>query len=135
MPIGNLSSQLFANIFLNDFDHRIKEELRVRHYIRYVDDMVFLGESREQLQGVCDQVIAILAGDGLVIHPRKIRLAPVSAGVPFLGYVVWPGHVSAGQYLRKRYHHRLRQHERGVHDRAQALISYRAALSHTGASR
>lgn len=135
MPIGNLPSQLFANIFLNDFDHWIKEDLRIKHYIRFVDDMVFLGESRESLQAVCDQIIATLARDGLIIHPLKIRLAPVSAGVPFLGYVIWPGHVSAGQYLRKRYHHRLRQHECGVQDRRQALISYRAALSHTGANR
>lgn len=134
MPIGNLSSQLFANIFLDDFDHWVKEDLRVKHYIRYVDDMVFLGESREQLQAVGDQVIATLARDWLVIHPRKIRLAPISAGVPFLGYVIWPNHVSAGQYLRKRYHHRLRQNEQGGQNRSQALISYRAALAHTGAT-
>ncbi|MER2537941.1 MAG: reverse transcriptase domain-containing protein [Azonexus sp.] len=135
MPIGNLSSQLFANIFLNDFDHWVKEGLRIKRYIRYVDDMVFLAESREQLQGICDQVIATLAKDGLVIHPRKIRLAPVSAGIPFLGYVIWSGHVSAGKYLRKRYHHRLRQQETEGQDRSQALISYRAAFSHTGVTR
>lgn len=135
MPIGNLSSQLFANIFLNDFDHWVKEGLGIKRYIRYVDDMVFLGESREQLQAVCDQVIATLARDGLVIHPRKIRLAPASAGVPFLGYVIWPGHVSAGQYLRKRYHYRLRQHESGGYDRSEALESYRAMFKHTGSTR
>lgn len=135
MPIGNLSSQLAANIFLNDHDHWVKEVLRIERYIRYVDDMVFLGGSREELQRVCDQVIATLARDGLVIHPRKIRLAPVSAGVPFLGYVIWPGHISAGQYLRKRYHHRLRQHESGGYDRSEALTSYRAMFKHTGSTR
>lgn len=135
MPIGNLSSQLFANIFLTDFDHWVKEDLRVKRYIRYVDDMVFLGESREALQAIADQVIAQLAADGLVIHPRKIRLAPVSAGVPFLGYVIWPGHVSAGQYLRQRYHYRLRQHESGGYDRSESLLSYRAMFRHTGPTR
>ncbi len=135
MPIGNLSSQLFANIFLNDFDHWIKETLRVKQYIRYVDDMVVLGESREELQGLCEQITAKLAGDGLTIHPHKTRLAPVSAGIPFLGYVVWKKHISAGHYMRSRYHQRLRQHESGGRDRTDALRSYRSMLNHTGSTR
>ena len=135
MPIGNLSSQLFANIYLNDFDHWVKETLRVRHYLRYVDDMVFLGESREGLLAITEQIVQRLAADGLTVHPRKIRLAPVSAGIPWLGYVVWPGHVSVGRYGRQRYHHRLRQHETGGYDRSESLNSYRAMLKHTGATR
>jgi len=135
MPIGNLSSQLFANIYLSDFDHWVKETLRVHHYTRYVDDMVILGESPEQLQDLCTLIVAKLDKDGLIIHPHKTRIAPIAAGVPFLGYVVWPGHVSAGQRLRHRYHYRLRQHESGQQDRSQALNSYRAALAHTGATR
>jgi len=135
MPIGNLSSQLFANIFLNDFDHWIKETMRVRRYIRYVDDMVILGESHEELQTLCAQITAKLASDGLTIHPHKIRLAPASAGIPFLGYVVWPQHISAGRYIRSRYHQRLRQHESGGRDRTDALRSYRAMLNHTGSTR
>lgn len=91
--------------------------------------------SPETLRQIAEQITARLAEDGLVIHPKKIRLAPVAAGVPFLGYVVWPGHISAGQYLRRRYHHRLRQHETGGQDRTEALNSYRAALLHTGATR
>lgn len=133
MPIGNLSSQLFANIYLSDFDHWVKQTLRVRHYIRYVDDMVILGESPEQLHALCLQIVDKLAEDGLIIHPHKTRIAPVAAGVPFLGYVVWPQHISAGQRLRQRYHYRLRQHESGQ-DRSEALNSYRAALAFTGAT-
>lgn len=135
MPIGNLTSQLAANIYLNDFDHWIKECLRLRHYIRYVDDIVVLGRSREALLDVAEQMIDRLEAEGLTVHPRKVRLAPTRAGVPFLGYVVWPQHVSAGQYLRRRYHQRLRQHEHGGRDRTEAIRSYRAALSHTGATR
>lgn len=135
MPIGNLSSQLFANIYLNDFDHWVKETLRVRHYLRYVDDMVFLGESREALISLSEQLVQRLAEEGLTVHPGKIRLAPVAAGVPWLGYVVWPGHVSAGRYVRQRYHHRLRQHENGGYDRTESLNSYLATLSHTGSTR
>jgi len=135
MPIGNLSSQLFANIFLNDFDHWVKETLRVKRYIRYVDDMAIMGESREELQTICAQITDKLASDGLTIHPHKIRLAPASAGIPFLGYVVWPEHISAGHYIRSRYHQRLRQHESGGRDRTDALRSYRAMLNHTGTTR
>jgi len=135
MPIGNLSSQLFANIYLNDFDHWVKETLRVRHYVRYVDDMVFLGESREALLAICEPLIQRLAADGLTVHPRKIRLAPVTAGIPWLGYIVWNGHISAGCYGRRRYLHRLRQHEKGGYDRSDSLRSYRALLSHTGSTR
>lgn len=135
MPIGNLTSQLFANIFLNDFDHWMKETLRAKRYVRYVDDMVILGESRDELQTLCEQITAKLASEGLCIHPHKIRLTPTSAGIPFLGYVVWPNHISAGRYIRSRYHQRLRQHESGARDRTDALRSYKAMLNHTGTTR
>lgn len=135
MPIGNLPSQLFANIYLNDFDHWVKEVLGIRHYIRYVDDIATLGRSRDVLLAVAEKMVERLEADGLTVNPRKVRLAPVSAGVPFLGYVVWPQHISAGQYLRRRYHHRLREHESHGRDRSEALRSYRAALSHTGSAR
>ena len=135
IPIGNLSSQLFANIYLSDFDHWVKEQLRLRYFIRYVDDMVCLFESREEAQTTCARITERLSADGLTVHPRKIRIAPASAGIPFLGYVVWPNHVSAGRYLRRRYLQRLRQHETGGYDRSESLESYRAMFGHTGATR
>lgn len=135
MPIGNLSSQLFANIILNDFDHWIKQDIGIQHYIRYVDDLVILGHSADELRAIARRIVERLAADGLTIHPRKVRLAPVSAGIPFLGYVVWPRHISAGQRLRRRYHYRLREHETQGRDRSEALRSYRAALAHTGSTR
>jgi len=134
MPIGNLSSQLFANIFLNDFDHWMKETMLVKRYVRYVDDMVITGKTAAELQDLCALIVDKLAADGLTIHPKKIRLAPVAAGVPFLGYVVWPNHISAGAYGRRRYLHRLRQHEAGGYDRSEALASYKAMFSHTGST-
>lgn len=132
MPIGNLTSQLFANVFLNEFDHWVKQDLGVRHYIRYVDDMVIVAETQQELRDIRAAIVQHLAADGLTIHPKKVRLAPATAGIPFLGYVVWPKHVSVGAYGRCRYHQRLRQHESGGYDRTEALASYRAMLSHTG---
>lgn len=134
MPIGNLSSQLFANIFLSDFDHWIKQTLRIKHYIRYVDDMVILADTQQELLDISAAIVARLATDGLTIHPKKVRLAPVAVGIPFLGYVVWPKHVSVGAYGRRRYHNRLRQHESGGLDRTQAIRSYQAMFRHTGPS-
>lgn len=135
MPIGNLTSQLFANIFLNDFDRWMKQELRIKHYIRYVDDLVILGSSADELRAIANQIVKRLDSDGLTIHPYKVRLAPTHAGIPFLGYIVWPRHISAGQYLRRRYHQRLRDHENHGRDRTEAIRSYLAALSHTGSTR
>lgn len=134
MPIGNLSSQLFANVFLNDFDHWMKEELRVKHYIRYVDDMVILADSPEYLRNVRDAIVAKLSADGLTIHPKKIRLAPAKSGIQFLGYVVWPNHISAGHYVRSRYIHRLRQQEQQGKDCSEALAAYSAMFNHTGST-
>lgn len=134
MPIGNLTSQLFANIFLNDFDHWVKEVLQVRAYIRYVDDIVILGSTRAELEQISGQLVARLAAEGLTLHPKKIRLAPTAGGIPFLGYVIWPAHVSIGSYGKGRYHRALRQHAAGAFDRSESIQSYLAMLAHTGSS-
>ncbi|THF61541.1 RNA-directed DNA polymerase [Pseudothauera nasutitermitis] len=135
MPIGNLTSQLLANIFLCAFDHWVKQTLRVQRYIRYVDDIVIVASDRDELQHIGRQIAQRLAAEGLAIHPHKIRLAPVAAGIPFLGYVVWPEHIAAGRYIRHRYLQRLRRHESGIQDCSEALHSYRAMLALTGATR
>lgn len=115
-------------------DHWVKEELRIKKYIRYVDDMVILAETQQELANLRKLIVAKLALDGLTIHPKKIRLAPSSSGIPFLGYVVWPNHISAGKYVRGRYLHRLRQHEQHGYDKSEALAAYSAMFSHTGSS-
>jgi len=134
MPIGNLSSQLFANIFLCDFDHWVKQDLGVKRYIRYVDDLVFLADSADELRAVRDTAIGKLDALGLAINPRKIRLTPARAGIPFLGYVVHPNHISAGAYVRSRYIRRLREHEQDGYDRSESLLAYQGILSHTGST-
>jgi retron-type reverse transcriptase len=91
IPIGNLTSQLFANVYLDPFDHFVKETLRVRHYLRYVDDFVCLDSSKTALRQVLAAQEEKLAALGLGLDPRKVRLAPVSTGLPFLGFVVSPG--------------------------------------------
>ncbi|MCJ8207681.1 RNA-directed DNA polymerase [Pseudomonas sp. RGM2987] len=90
LPIGNLSSQFFANIYLDALDQFAKHQLGAKHYIRYVDDFVFLHESPQQLNEWKSQVEAFLPGLGAKLNPSKTILQPVDRGVDFVGHVIKP---------------------------------------------
>ncbi|CAK1568563.1 retron-type reverse transcriptase [Burkholderia pseudomallei] len=93
LPIGNLSSQFFANVYLDVLDQRAKHVLGARHYIRYVDDFVFLHESPAQLNEMLADVTAFLpARLGVSLNPRKTILQPIDRGVDFVGQVIKPWH-------------------------------------------
>lgn len=93
LPIGNLSSQFFANVYLNELDQFAKHRLGARHYIRYVDDFVILHESPQWLNGALQQIDAFLL-DRLhtKLNPRKTILQPISRGIDFVGQVIKPWH-------------------------------------------
>jgi RNA-directed DNA polymerase len=132
MPLGNLTSQLFCNILLNDFDHWVKEKLGVRYYIRYVDDMLFFGESKTELRALSVTLIEYLDSIGLIVNPRKMSILPISHGVPFLGYIIWANHISAGWRIRKGYAAAMRTTHLIQNAKVQA---YRTCFRSTGASR
>jgi RNA-directed DNA polymerase len=90
IPIGNLTSQFLANLYLDDLDHHIKQVLRVPAYLRYVDDLVVLDGSKERLADVRATVRERLAADRLRPHPNKAHIAPVRVGLDLLGYRVFP---------------------------------------------
>ncbi len=90
LPIGNLTSQVFGNIFLNDLDQFVKHKLKLRYYGRYVDDMVFIHHSKEYLREVVGTVREELATVGLDVHPGKIYLQHYTKGVLFLGQFIKP---------------------------------------------
>ena len=91
LPIGNLTSQIFANFYLNGFDHFMKHDLGLRWYGRYVDDMVVVHQDRSFLSELVLVVRRYLDERlGLGLHPGKIVLAPCSEGVGFLGAVIKP---------------------------------------------
>lgn len=98
IPIGNLTSQLFANVYLNELDHFVKDDLRVKFYLRYVDDFIILDCSKEKLHQIKKEVVDFLATLKLELHTKKIRVFPVSKGVDFLGFVNFLTH----RKLRKR---------------------------------
>jgi len=92
LPIGNLTSQFWANVYLNPFDHFVKRELRCPAYLRYVDDMLFFGDDKEQLHGWRGAAIERLAGLRLTLHENQAQVYPVAEGIPFLGFRVYPTH-------------------------------------------
>ena len=91
LPIGNLSSQFFANVYLNALDQFVKYTLRAKHYIRYVDDFVLLHESPQQLSAWRAQIEHFL-GEQLhaQLNPSKTILQPISRGIDFVGQVIKP---------------------------------------------
>lgn len=109
LPIGNLTSQFFANIYLNGFDHFIKENLKVKAYLRYVDDFALFSDSKSDLQTARQQLEAYLSTDlRLKIHPVKSQLFETKIGATFLGFRVFPEHIRVCSKNLKRGRQRLR---------------------------
>lgn len=92
IPLGNLTSQFFGNWYLNAFDHYVKERLKVKGYIRYVDDMIFFSNSRDFLEELIMIVDGYLEKFRLKIHPHKTLLQKSSDGIVFLGHKVYDTH-------------------------------------------
>lgn len=108
LPIGNLTSQFFANIYLNEFDQFVTKALRINNYIRYVDDFIIINNSKEKLKSIISIIDNFLQINlGLRIHPRKIILQETRRGVDFLGYYIRPTHTLVRQKVVKRFKDRL----------------------------
>ena len=98
IPIGNLTSQLFANIYLNELDQFVKHELRARYYLRYMDDFVILHPDKAQLRRWRYQIATFLHERLRLQLNERTRLFPARQGIDFLGYRIWRTH----RLLRKR---------------------------------
>lgn len=90
LPIGNLTSQFFANIYLHSLDLFVKHELRVKGYLRYVDDFLLFGDDRSALKAQGQRVREYVQTLRLHIHPDKFRLMATDKGVDFVGFVMFP---------------------------------------------
>ena len=90
LPIGNLSSQFFANVLLDDLDQFVKHRLRAPHYVRYVDDFILLHQSPQWLNQARGQIEQQLAQLHLQLNPRKTILQPVGRGIDFVGHLLKP---------------------------------------------
>jgi hypothetical protein len=90
--VGNLSSQFFANVYLDALDQFVKHTLKAPRYLRYVDDFVLVHHSREQLQQWLAQITTFLRNTLRLELKADIRLRPLTDGIDFLGYVTYPTH-------------------------------------------
>ena len=131
LPIGNLTSQLWANVHLDNFDHWVKEQLHVPAYLRFVDDFILLSDEKEQLKDWRDAVEEQLASLRLKIHPRKSVIRRTSEGVPFLGYVVRPRQIRVRGETVRRFRRRMLRHIAESDDAAAVEQSMAAWRGHT----
>lgn len=93
LPLGNVTSQLFANIYLNELDQFVKHVLKEKYYIRYCDDFVIVSGDQRHLESLMPVLNNFLQAKlKLILHPNKIEIRKLSQGVDFLGYVTLPHH-------------------------------------------
>jgi retron-type reverse transcriptase len=93
LPLGNLTSQLLVNIYMNEFDQFVKHKLKVKYYIRYADDFVLLLEDKQVLENLLPQIADFLEEKlKLTLHPNKVSITTFASGVDFLGWVHFPDH-------------------------------------------
>ena len=98
IPIGNLTSQLFANLYLNELDYFVKHMLRQRYYIRYMDDFLILGDDKRELHEILCKIEKFLKIHLKLKFNKKTRVFPIKQGVDFCGYKIWASH----RLIRKR---------------------------------
>ena len=112
LPIGNLTSQHFANLYLGELDHLVKERLRLPGYVRYMDDFAIFADSKAQLHETLARVREFLGGTlRLELREERTHIAPVSQGAPFLGFRVFPGVVRLDGRKLARLRRRIRARE------------------------
>jgi RNA-directed DNA polymerase len=129
LPLGNLTSQLLVNIYMNEFDQFVKHTLKEQCYIRYADDFVFLSEDKKHLEGLLPHVRKFLhKGLKLEMHPDKVFIKTVASGVDFLGWVHFPRHRVLRTATKRRMLRNLRTAEK-----IETLSSYKGMLSHGNA--
>jgi len=127
LPLGNLTSQLFANVYLNEFDQFIKHKLKIKRYIRYADDFVILSENKDYLKITLEPISNFLQNElKLILHPDKIFIETLSSGVDFLGWVNFFDHRIVRKITKLR---AFRNIEKGSSDYA-TISSYFGLLKH-----
>ncbi len=129
LPIGNLTSQHFANRYLSPVDHRAKERLRVRPYLRYMDDMMLFGDDRLRLRDLGQAIEDACARLRLRLHPWQV--VPTHGGVSFLGFRILPDVVRVKRSSVARAQTRLREKLEMSRGDPQAMRSFLASLRST----
>ena len=128
IPLGNLTSQIFANIYLNELDQFIKHNLKIKYYLRYADDFIILAQNQAYLYRCIDTIKQFLEDEfRLELHPKKITLRKLTWGIDFCGYVVLPHYVLPRAKTKRRIFKQVRKF--AVSN--QSLQSYLGYFLHT----
>lgn len=129
LPLGDLTSQMLVNVYMNEFDQFAKHRLKGKFYIRYADDFVFMSDDRASLQALIPRISAFLDERlSLSLHPNKLHLSTFASGIDFLGWVHFPDH----RVLRTSSKRRMVRNLQGEPSVPQ-IQSYRGMLSHGNA--
>lgn len=130
IPLGNLTSQIFANIYMNELDQFAKHKLKTKYYLRYADDFLILSTDKKLLQSYVNSAEEFLRTClKLELHPKKIILRKLEWGIDFLGYVILPFYCLARTKTKKRVFQKLKEKKESSNFN-QTLQSYLGYLSH-----
>lgn len=134
LPIGNLTSQFWANVYLNPLDHFIKRDLKVPGYVRYVDDLLLFGDSKTECWQWYRACTDFLTGLRQRFHTGMAQPHPTSCGIPFLGFQVFPDHRRVKHrkvvHARKKLHQKAQQYAQGEIDLNQMRSSVHGWINH-----
>lgn len=126
LPLGNLTSQLLVNVYMNEFDQFVKHKLKAKYYIRYADDFLILSENRAWLEIQVPRIAEFLRNRlRLELHPRKVFLKTLASGVDFLGWAHFPDHRVLRTATKRRMMKRIH-----ISPRAATVASYFGLLRH-----
>lgn len=129
LPLGNLTSQLFCNIYMNEFDQFVKHDLKIRHYVRYADDFVIFSDNKQYLESILPQLSLFFQNNlKLRIHPGKVFIKTLASGTDFLGWVHFFDHRVLRTVTKKRMFLRLR-----ANSKPAVRYSYLGLLGHGNA--
>lgn len=126
LPLGNLTSQLLVNIYMNEFDQFMKHKLKVKYYIRYADDFVILAPDKLCLEEVLVKISEFLENNlKLQLHPDKVFIKTLASGVDFLGWVHFPKHRVLRTATKRRMFRNIRKNKK-----PNTIPSYLGMLSY-----
>jgi retron-type reverse transcriptase len=138
IPLGNVTSQLFANVYLHELDDFVKQKLKEPYYLRYCDDFIILSNNESHLKSLIVSIREFLAKNlHLALHPKKVVIRKLSQGIDFVGYVLFEKYTLVRTRTKQRMKKRLKEtyecYLKGKMDTAQVdqrLQSYLGILSH-----
>ena len=126
LPLGNLTSQLLVNIYMNEFDQFVKRELKVKYYIRYADDFIVLSDDKNYLENLLPKISDFLEKQlKLNLHPDKVFIKTIASGLDFLGWVNFPHHRVLRTSTKRRMFKNLKENPK-----RETTQSYLGMLKH-----